>query len=261
MYMTSKNATPKYLLLYLIVITVFSCSKEEKTNTSLFTPSPLLLKERRINNLLHSSYLYNEDALISETTFYSASTGEAIYRDSYIYTADTTIRIRKDMQSNENIYTRKYYIVSEAQGRRDDYEDGEFVGYRYYNFDESPSCGYDGILTYNVFGQLNTAVDFDYIDDNCSYTITVSPTINSSYIESEYTRGEKYDAYNSIRLPFYRIDKYPNVDSYFRRDEEEEIIQTRSYRSEFEYNSHDHPTNEIRTYLDGIIHNITFTYY
>ncbi len=257
-----KHLNLKFLI-FICLIGLVSCGKDDTTIASVsssFTPSPLLLKERRINNLLHSSFEYNNEGLIEKITFYQP-TGDPIYIDSYVYDTDTTISIRVEAVSNANVYTRKYYLVSENQGRRDTYEAGEYVGYRYYNFTDDASCGYYSALSYNTFGQLDGAIDYDFTDDNCSSVITISSSITTSFIESEYFRGNKYDSYNSIRIPFFRIDRFNNIETYVKRNEQEDLIESSSYTTDIEFNDMDHPEREVRNYRDGNVRVYTYEYY
>ncbi len=254
------NYGQRGLVLMLITILFFSCGKDDSSEEVNFTPSPLLLKEKRINNQLHSSYKYYPNGLIEESIFYLPNTGIPKYKDTYTYGADTTTRVRLDLENDLNVFIYRYYRVDEERIRRDDYDYVELIGYRYYNYKEISNCGYSSILTYNSFGQLGPAVDFDFTDENCSVAVSVSPTISISYLNAEFIRGEHYDAHNSTRIPMLGIDKISIIKSYINRDESEEIITAKSFRSEYEFNEQNHPLREIRTYLDGIIHNITFTY-
>ena len=249
------------IVLIFISLFFFSCGKDDSSEEFNFTPSPLLLKEKRINNQLHSSFKYYPNGQIQEAILYLPNTGIPKYKDSYTYGVDTTTRIRLDLENDLNVFTYKYYRVDDDQIRRDDYDYIELIGYRYYNFKETSNCGYSSILTYNSFGQLGTAVDFDFTDENCSATISVSPSINNSYLDSEFTKGDHYDAHNSTRIPLLGIGKLSNIESYIDRNESEEIIHSRSFRSEYVFNDQNHPVTEIRTYLDGIIEERTFIYY
>ena len=249
------------IVLILVLFFFSSCGKDDDSAGFSFASSPLLLKEKRINNQLHSSYKYYQNGQIEESIFYLPNTGTPKYKNSYTYHVDTTTRVYLDLENDLNVFTYKYYRVDENRIRRDDYDYTELIGYRYYTFNESSNCGYSSILTYNSFGQLRTAIDFDFLDENCSAAISVSPSINVSYLESEFARGDKYDAHNSTRIPILGLDKLANIESYINRDESEELIQSRSFRSEYEFNVQDHPVREVRTYLDGIIEERTFSYY
>jgi|GEM_PF-2772459 len=255
----------KNLLVFICLLFLISSCSDNPTSVmmevepSIPVEKVLLLKEIYRDDILFSSYIFNSDSTLQSSIQYTD--GEPNFETAIQYSLDEITSTTTNLASGQISTSRKYSRVSDNQGKREQFNSqGELSTTTIYSFNNDP-CGYISTQRIDAFNNLiyETRIDFD--DENCSSIFYKNFEGTEEYVEWEYTRIDKFDASNSIILPFFRVKKQHAVIKQIRKTSAGTTSTNLSYDAVFEFNEDDHPTKEIRTYLDGDVEVYTYVYY
>lgn len=238
----------KVLLSLFLISLIFSCKSDDSEPESPL----LLLKEIWEDGTLTNSYEYNSDSTLSRALLHNS---DDIYK--VLYRGDTVLYERYN--DGILIESKTYYNFGDNV-RSDQFDSSNQLEIsKLYKFTGN-SCGYNEIELFNEFGGRTSRQIYNYTDD-CDAFITVEDNSGGIIIRSTTRRDDSNWFRRSIAISLLRQPAIGNINEVTIEDENQEVVESDSFSSIYEYNEENYPISETRTYLDGVVKEYAFTYY
>lgn len=256
-----------YILVYtfLSLLLLFSCNKKPSEETQPIvsvTPPPefLTLKEvRTVDQDVIHKYEYNDDNLIIDGRFYY--NGDLFHKYEYSYSVDTISITHTYYDFGLPPYFEKVYLLNDTTLKIERYSSPSSpdVPYDLLYFSNS-ECGVYLLEHYISSDELSFYVEFEFIDENCSY-LAFKYDADGQIIEHvEYILDGKKNKNESIGYyKYFGIKQNGNDISRKKWDENGVLLEDLSDTLEYDYNDSNYP---FKAYLyQPLTSVIIFLYY
>lgn len=251
-----------YLLVFAAIILLAGCSSDDKTSVSDDqmddASEGLLLKSVYRDGELFDYYEYDSEQRVSKRI---PTVGSGSIYFLYEYVGDNSILRIYDV-TERLLLTDTYYRINATSYRSDRvYEPIAPNQDSYFIVNHTPEgCGINSRLGYYIDGSEYYSQIFEYNGIQCNDT-EVATYINDVVIKYVRIRDEGKFAFASTYIRETNISPKHNILSETRYNENDEVEETASFTSIFEYNDLDYPITEVRTFLNGSVQNYTYEYY
>jgi len=247
----------KYLLPLLTLFILMSCSSDDDgDNNQGETQETLLLKKVFKDGELIREYEYYADNKLKSQV--GPLVNDQIFELFYEYVSDTLIVSYIKVETSSVIQTLKSYSVNNTTARTDYYSsENVLIRFDKYTFNNN-ICGPIIYEHFNSNGAIITSRYFSFIDENCSVNTIYE---GYGYKNSTSINDNKKSVFESITSSFTRQEVMHNAVEVRVMDYNDQIVNSRSYNTEYEYNSDDYPIKETSVFLDGSSLIYTFEYY
>lgn len=197
-------------------------------------------------------YTYFEDNKVMQRTVTILDSGNVLV-EPYEYVGDT---VKLTSGIGDNISKEiKYYPISETISYRDEtFLASGNMSRNIYEFSED-KCS---LLKIEVESTGQT-VEYEYLDDNCSYTATNKTAEGLVTSSSTIMKDDSNLYHRSYQHDIFKGKEGGNIIAGNFFDENGD--QSSSYTVEYEFNEHNYPTKRTTTSDSGNVSVVTFEYY
>jgi len=251
-------------------LTIIFDDDADFTTTLVLVPSDMALndikrpkRDRRLlselkNGVTIREYTYNAEGKIKTRTVYTDE-GVENFTSEYIYEADKLVELRTFAETGNTSRSEIVQIDSETMRVNGIDESGNVTTYNEYMYGDQ-TCGADKITYYGADNEVNVVFEYSYTGEKCNHTRTFRTgegnEINSTIVETDDKRNRRTSAIPDA----FRQGESKNFTNVVRTDSAGETIDAQSYSSYFEYNSDDYPTEETRSYWNGLVDQYVYIY-
>lgn len=244
-----------FILLICISTLLLSCDKDDSP-----IPQQNLLLKTMIEEgvILGSEYYYAhefeyyDDNKLKSETIHDVPL-EGWNRWDYVYSGDTLFRYYSHYYpSNPDTTSNVTMFISLSENSYNYYTQSGTI--HYVEIAGNDPCGFSQNTSYEG-SVIILDEQCEYLDENCSYTITKTHPVVASYT---YIKDDKNSWEQNLNFG-YGDYHGGNTIEYSRLDEDGILVIHRTYN--YEYNYHDYPVSMIVTEMNGHESFFTFEYY